>query len=113
MIHISKKKVKTKWNRAHEFKRKKSNKNGVGHPVYVYGKNKRSFKYLLFTHKVPEGKDDDFELLNHNIDPEEDGIKPTYIKKHYEVNRHNAFEEPDKKYRIHEEDSEKVKRYKK
>ncbi len=30
---------KRKWNRAHEFKRKKSTPNKVGHPVYVYGKS--------------------------------------------------------------------------
>lgn len=105
--------TKSNWNRTHEFKREKSNKKRVGHPVYVYGKNKRSYKYLLFTHKVPEGQEDDFELLKHNIDPNEDGIKPSYMKKEFGVKRHTAFEDPAKKYRIHDEDKHTIKRYKK
>ena len=114
MIKIAKKKAFTKWNRTHFFKRKKSNKKGVGHPVYVYGSNKRLYKYLLFTHKIPEDDNpENYELLKHNIDPDEDGIKPSYMKKHYEINRYNAFEEPDKKYRIHNDDKETVKKYKK
>ena len=81
--------------------------------MYVYGKNKRSYKYLLFTHTVPTGQEADFELLKHNIDPDEEGIKPSYMKKQYETSRHNAFESADKKYRIHTEDNETVKKYKK
>ena len=115
MIKISqKKKTKpTKWNRTHEFQRKKSNRKGVGHPVYIYGKRARSFKYLLFTHKPPEGEEADFDLLKHNIDPDMDGKEPSYVRKKYLVDRHNAFEAPDKKYRIHDEDRETIKRYKK
>lgn len=114
MIKIPKKKTPTKWNRAHEFKRKKSNKNGVGHPVYIYGKNKRSFKYLLFTHKIPDdAPDGSFVQLKHNIDPDKDGVEPTYMKTQHETNRRDAFENVNKKYRIHDEDKDTVKRYKK
>ena len=116
MIHMQKKNKmnsKPKWNRVHEFKRKKSNKKGVGHPTLVYGKSKRSYKYLLFTHTVPEGQEENFELLKHNIDPAEDGVRPSYMKKQYEINRKDAFESPDKKYRIHDDDKETVKQYKK
>ena len=113
MVIIAKKKNKSNWNRAHQFKRKKSNKKGVGHPVYVYGENKRSFKYLLFTHKIPENEEDHFEQLKHNIDPNEDGMRPTYVKKQFEINRRNAFEDPDKRYRIHDDDKKTIKRYKK
>lgn len=115
MIKISKKKKTktTKWSRTHEFKRKNSNKKGVGHPVYVYAKSKRSLKYLLFTHKPPEGKDDAYEKLIHNIDPDEDGIKDSYVKKQYETSRYDAFKTPDKKYRIHDDDRDTIKKYKK
>ena len=106
------KKPKTRWNRVHFFKRKKSTKT-VGHPVYVYGQNSRNYKYLTFTHKPEEGKEDDYELLKHNIDPEEDGTAPTYVKKSFEINRRNDFRDPDKKYRIHDEDAETIKQYKK
>lgn len=109
-----KKQTPRKWNRAHEFKRKKSNKSGVGHPVYIYGKSSRSYKYLLFTHKIPDGEPEDkFERLKHNIDPDEDGVRPSYMKKQYEINRKDAFVDADKKYRIHGEDKDTVKRYKK
>ena len=114
MIKIAKKKAPTKWNRAHEFKRKKSNKNGVGHPVYIYGKNRRSYKYLLFTHKIPDGElEENFERLKHNIDPDEDGIYPSYMKKQFETNRKDAFQKSDKKYRIHPKDKNTVKKYQK
>ena len=89
---ISNKKSSKKWNRTHFFKRKKSNKKGVGHPVYVYSSNKRSYKYLLFTHKIPDDDNpENYVLLNHNIDRDKDGIEPTYMKKHFEVNRYTAF----------------------
>ena len=113
MVNIPKKTKTTKWSRTHEFKRKNSNKKGVGHPVYVYGKSKRSLKYLLFTHKPPEGEDDAYEKLIHNIDPDEDGIKDSYVKKQYETSRYDAFKPPDKKYRIHDNDRDTIKKYKK
>lgn len=96
MIKITKKKKtkSKKWNRAHEFMRKKSNRKGVGHPVYVYGKKSRSYKYLLFTHKPPENEDEDFECLKHNIDSDKDGKEPTYVKKNFLIDRHNAFDPP-------------------
>ncbi len=105
-------KEQKKWNRAHEFKRKESSKREVGHPVYVYGKRGRSFKYLTFTHKPEEGKEQDYEKLKHNIDPS-DEVNPTYFKKKYDVSEDRKFRSPDKKYRIHDDDKELIKRYKK
>ena len=105
------KKKKTKWNRAHFFKRKRSNKKGVGHPVYVYGTSGRTYKYLLFTHKPEEGKEAEYVKLRYNIDPGDS--EPTYLKRRYGVNPLNAFDPPDKKYRIHEEDRKTVKKYQK
>lgn len=103
----------TKWNRVHFFKRQKSNNNRVGHPVLVYGRNKRAFKFLLFTHNPPKGKDDpDFHLLEMNIDPDEQTEK-SYVKKQFQTSRQSDFEEPIKKYRIHELDKETIKKYKK
>ena len=85
----------------------------VGHPVYVYGQNGRSYKYLTFTHKPEKGKEDDYKELKHNIDPDKDGFEPTFVKKKFEVNRRDAFREPDKKYRIHADDVSTIKKYKK
>lgn len=100
-----------KWNRAHEFARKKSTPRKVGHPVYVYGKRGRRRKYLTFTHKPEEGKEDDYEQLLHNIDP--DDPRDCFLKKKYDVSVEEKLDPPDKNYRIHEDDKEKIKRHKK
>ena len=107
------KKNKSKWNRSHKFMRKKSNRSGVGHPVYVYGNNKRAYKYLLFTHNPPEGREEEFELLKHNIDPQEEGLRSSYVKKQFQIDRFNAFEDQTEKYRIREDDRDVIKKYKK
>ncbi len=104
-------KKKRKWNRAHYFRRKKSTQHKVGHPVYVYGTSGRFSKYLVFTH-TPENEQD-YEKLKHNIDPAEDGKRDTYVKKKPEVNHSDALRDPDKKYRIHDDDKDTIKKYKK
>lgn len=101
-----------KWNRAHEFKRKKSTPNKVGHPVLVYGKSGRFSKYLVFTHTPKDGDEDNYEKLGHNIDPNETD-RNTYVKKQSETSRSDALREPDKKYRIHPDDKGRIKKYKK
>lgn len=101
-----------KWNRAHFFKRKKSTKRQVGHPVYVYGKSGRYYKYLTFTHTPERGKEKDYEKLRHNIDPKEDA-KATYVKRIPDVTDQKEFRTPDKKYRIHEDDVPTIRKYKK
>lgn len=101
-----------KWKRAHEFKRKKSTPNKVGHPVLVYGKSGRVSKYLVFTHKPKDGNAANYEKLDHNIDPNETG-KDSYVKKQFEVDRSDNLREPDKKYRVHNDDKDKIKKYKK
>lgn len=101
-----------KWTRAHEFKRKKSTPSKVGHPVYVYGKSGKNSKYLVFTHKPKDGDETNYEKLNHNIDPDETD-KDTYVKKRFEVSRSDALRNPDKKYRLHDDDKKKIKKYKK
>lgn len=105
-------KNKVKWNRSHEFKRKQSSRRTVGHPVFVYGKRGRNYKYLTFTHTPEAGKEDQYEKLNHNIDPNELEA-PTYVKKKYDVSVDRKFISPDKKYRIHSDDVPIIKRYKK
>lgn len=104
--------VKGKWNRVHEFKRKQSTCREVGHPVYVYGKRGRNYKYLTFTHKPEKGKESEYEKLKHNIDPQERN-KSTYVKKKYDVSIDSKFLPPDKKYRIHNDDKQTIKLYKK
>jgi len=100
-----------KWNRAHFFKRKKSNRRRVGHPVYVYGTSGRYYKYLTFTHTPEKGKESDYEQLKHNIDPEDK--ENIHVKKQYSVSVESSFREPDKKYRIYEEDMPTIRKYKK
>ncbi len=108
---MAKKNCNKKWNRRHEFKRKKSNKKGVGHPVYVYGASKSSYKYLTFTHEPEKDFENDYEELKHNIDPLDSN--KSYVKKKYGVSRQSAFRSPDKKYRIHPDDVHTVNKYKK
>ena len=105
------KKKRKKWNRVHYFRRKKSTKHKVGHPVYVYGVAGRMAKYLVFTH-TPEN-DTDYEELAHNINPEEEGKKKSFVKKKFEVSDSDSLRDPDKTYQIHDEDKERIKKYKK
>ncbi len=100
-----------KWNRAKYFARKKSTSRKVGHPVFVYGRRKNYRKYLTFTHTPEKGKEENYEQLLHNIDPDDN--KPCYVKKFYGVSKSDSLIEPDKNYRIHDEDKELVKKYKK
>lgn len=106
------KKPHKKWNRAHFFKRRKSTKQSVGHPVYVYGTSGRYYKYLTFTHTPESGKETEYERLLHNIDPD-DKKRHSFVKKQFSVLGKDSFREPDKKYRIHEEDAPTIRKYKK
>ena len=107
----SKKKTKRKWNRVHKFGRKKSTPRQVGHPVYIYGARGDLRKYLTFTHTPEEGNEENYERLNHNID--KDDPEACYVKKRFSISNKETIQEPDKEYRIHEEDIETVKKYKK
>ncbi len=102
---------KRTWNRRHEFQRKKTTRRQVGHPVYVYGRSGNLVKYLVFTHKPEEGKENDYEVLKYNID--KDDPQKSYVKKQFETNRVSGLRPPDKKYRIHDDDKETIKKYKK
>lgn len=105
------KKKRTKWNRQHQFKRKKSSKNGVGHPAYIYAQSVRNYKYLSFTHDV----ETDGVLnvpLQHNIDPDEKNKRSYMLPRHF-VGSKEHFQDPDKKFRIHKDDMDTVKKYKK
>ena len=111
MIYIAKtKKTQKPWRSANFFKRRKSTKT-VGHPVYVYKKRNGFYKYLTFTHTPEIGKESNYEKLIYNIDSTDS--RDCYVKKKFEVNRNDAFENPDKKYRIHEKDRETINKYKK
>ena len=101
-----------KWNRAHFFQRKKSTKNKVGHPVFVYGTRGNMRKYLVFTH-TPENDNEGekYEKLKYNINPKEQGKRDSWVKKTYEVSRYDSLREPDEKYRIHDSDKDTIKKY--
>ena len=107
MIYITRKK-KTPWKSVNKFKKRKSTKT-VGHPVWVYRKRGRSYKYLIFTHKPTN--ESDFEKLQYNIDP--DDKRECYIRKQYSITDSKAFTDADKKYRIHEKDKDTVRKYQK
>ena len=106
MIKITKK--NKPWKSVNRFKKRKST-NIVGHPVWVYRRRGRSYKYLTFTHKPTN--DTDLELLEHNIDPEDNSS--CYVKKRYSITDKNAFVDADKKYRIHPKDRARIKKYQK
>ena len=102
--------MKKPWKSVNRFFRRKSTKK-VGHPVWVYRKRGRFYKYLTFTHKPEKGRENDYQQLLHNIDPYDS--EKCYVKKQHEINRSNAFREADKKYRIHEKDKDTVRKYQK
>ena len=106
-MNITKKKQRP-WKSVNKFKKRKSTKT-VGHPVWVYRKRGRSYKYLTFTHKPTN--EADFEKLHYNIDPED--MSDCYVKKQYSVTEQKAFKDADKKYRIHPKDKNTVKKYQK
>ena len=103
------KKPRRKWNRAHYFARKKSTPRKVGHPVYIFERSGRYRKYLTFTRNPPDLID--FEEMFHNIDPDMDGKEKSYVKKRPDVSIDSSFEKPHKKYRIHPDDNERIKKY--
>ncbi len=67
---------------------------------------------MLFTHKPEKGKEKDYEQLNYNIDPtvKDSKIEPSYVRKEYGIDPSNAFDPPDKEYRIHKDDMPIVKK---
>ena len=96
------------WKSVNEFKKRKSTKT-VGHPVWVYRRRGRVYKYLTFTHTPTN--ETDFEKLLYNIDP--DDSEDCYVKKQFSITDMDAFETPKKKYRIHEKDKPTIKKYQK
>ena len=79
--------------------------------MWVYKKRGRTYKYLTFTHKPVEGEEHNFEKLLHNIDPHDP--KDCYVKKQFSITDRDAFEDPEKEYRIHEKDKDTVRKYQK
>jgi hypothetical protein len=86
-------KNKTPWKSANMFKKRKSS-DTVGHPVHVYKKRGRFYKYLTFTHKPVVGNESNYEKLKYNIDPSD--TSDCYVSKKYAVTRQDTFKDPDK-----------------
>ena len=103
---------KNKWNKVHFFKKQKSTKNEVGHSVLVYRQSKQYYRYLTFTHTPEDDKLDNYKELKHNIDPLETN-KKSYFNIYPRTTIKGSFRKPDKKYRIHEDDLDLIKEYKK
>ena len=99
-----------KWNRSHEFSKRKPTKSTSGHPAYIYGKSGRQRKYLAFTHsETTNGKKN--EKLKVNIDGSEE---PCYLRTTTLYARDNDFEEGPFDYALRTEyDKDLVKKHKK
>lgn len=99
------------WKSVNKFMKRKHSHTDQGHPAWVYRKRGRVYKYLSFTHKPEKDKPDQYERLNYNIDPQDD--RECYVNKKYSITQKTAFEEPIKKYRIHDKDKDTIKKYSK
>ena len=97
---------KRKWNRTHYFMNKAS-KNLRDHPVYVYGRSGKSRKYLMFTHDP--GLRQGYTKLKHNVDPEDND--DCYVNNRFKISHETSLKDPKKKYRIHKDDMETIKKY--
>lgn len=99
-----------KWNRTHEFSKRKPTKSTSGHPAYIYGKSGRQRKYLAFTHsETTNGAKN--EKLAVNIDGTNEPCYLRIIPLYATVDK---FEEPHKEYKLRSKyDEELIKKYKK
>ena len=72
----------------------------------------RCFFHCIIDGRLLQGEmESEFIKLLHNIDPQDP--EDSYLLKKIETGRDEAFDPPDKKYRIHEEDREKISKIKK
>ena len=99
-----------RWIRHHHFKKRRSNKKGVGHPAYIFVQSGNLNRYLMFTHDEKDNFPDKVELM-HNIDPDDKSGKPSYVLPYYLEDHDNAFVLADKRYRIHKDDMKAIKQY--
>lgn len=108
---MAKKKVKgRKWNRAHEFSKRKPTKSTSGHPAYVYGKSGRQRKYLAFTHSETT-KGEKNEKLKVNIDGSDE---PCYLRTTPLIAKDTDFEQEKYDYALRSDyDKELIKKHKK
>ncbi len=104
------KKKGKKWNRAHEFSKRKPTKSTSGHPAYIYGKSGRQRKYLAFTHsKTTNGVKN--EPLKRNIDGSNE---PCYLRTTPLYAKDDDFEKGPFNYSFRSEyDKELIKKHKK
>ena len=58
--------------------------------------------------KPEKGKEDQYEKLRHNIDPNEQS-RSSYVKKTFSRSPENSFRDPDKPHRIHDDDKAMIK----
>ena len=90
------KKNKSKWNRAHEFSKRKPTKSTKGHPAYIFAKNGRVRKYFAFTHSATTNGKDNIRL-ERNIDGAKDDC---YVRAVPLSAMEFDFEKPSKKYKF-------------
>lgn len=104
-------KIKRKWNKTHFFKKKKSSRRKVGHPALIYATSGEDYRYLSFTHKIEDCKEDKYERLKNNIDSND--LEPCFVKKQFDEGHYTLFEEPETQYKLSEVDKRLLKKYKK
>lgn len=107
---MSKNKSGRKWNRAHEFSKRKPTNSTSGHPAFIYGKSGRQRKYLAFTHSATT-KGVKNEKLKVNIDGSNE---PCYLRTVTLYAKDDDFQKGPFNYAFRSNyDKELVKKYKK
>ena len=107
---MSKNNKRKKWNRAHEFSKRKRTKSTSSHPAFIYGKFGRQRKYLAFTHS-PTTKGLKNEKLKVNIDGSNE---PCYLRTTPLYAKDNEFENGPFNYALRSNyDKELIKKNKK
>lgn len=107
------KKPHKKWNRAHEWRlHNHSGENKTRHPAFVYGKNKNRRRFLCFTHSETT-KGSPNVKLKHNVEPTDPRDCYLVPRPMTDDISHLDTVPKDRFFRIHAEDKETVKKYKK
>ena len=106
-----KKKPPKKWNRRHEWRlHNQSGHDTKKHPAYVYGKYKNRRRFLCFTHSETTNGQPNVKL-KHNVEPTD--ARDCYLVPRAMFDDESHLESTLRIFRIHPEDKETVRKYKK
>lgn len=105
------KKSHKKWNRRHEWRlHNHSGKDRKKHPAYVFAASANKRKFLCFTHSASTNGKNNIKL-RHNVEPAD--LRDCYLVPRSMIDQDSNLEMTNRKFRIHPEDLETVKEYKK